>query len=539
MAKALTTGQIARAALIVLLGFFASGVLGVVRGATFTAAFGAGELLDTFVAAQRIPELIYTLVAGGALGSSFIPVFLRFFKEDESGAKAWTLASAVTTCTTLVALVLTGIVLALAPTLVPNVLLPDDPPAMQSLAISLTQIMLLTVIIFTISGLLMGLLNAQQMFVLPALALSLNNVGQIIGALVFVPLIRANDPANPQNAIYGLAYGVILGAVLHLLVQLPGLRRSSGRLRFLPNFRIAGVREVLTLMLPRVLGLGAAQINFVVNTILTSGMTSGSRSALVYAWTLMFFTLGLIAQSVGTALFPTLSALAASGDMDGFKDRLASALRSVLFLSFPVMAILICLGSPMLSVLYERGAWDATDTTATAWALALYGIGLAGHSLLEVLSRAFYALSDTWTPVLIGIASIVANIVLSMAFIQFIGDPTDVRRGTFGGLALANSLTTIIEGLILWWLLRRRIGGINDGYVLRGAVPALAAALVMGGAILLTQEVISSSFADANTLSLFLGGLLAGAVVFFGLALILRIDEARKPLLLLRQRLKR
>lgn len=533
MAKALSTGQIVRAALIVLLGLFASGILGLVRGMTFTATFGGGELLDTFVAAQRIPELIYTLVAGGALGSSFIPVFMRFFKEDEvTGEKAWRLASAVMTCATLFAMVLTAIIFVLTPSLVPNVLMPDDPPAMQALAIPLTQIMLVTVIIFTASGLLMGLLNAQQIFTLPALALSLNNIGQIIGALVFVPLIRQLDPENPQNALYGLAFGVVLGAVLHLLVQLPGLRRLSGQLRFLPNLRVDGVREVLSLMLPRILGLGAAQINFVVNTILTSGMIEGSRSAITYSWTLVFFALGLIAQSVGTALFPTLAALSADKNMDEFKSRLAGALRVVLFFSFPIMVVLILLSTPLITVLYQRGEWDAVDTAATAWALALYALGIGGHSLLEVLSRAFYALEDTWTPVLIGVAAIVANIVLSVAFMRFIGDPNDVTRGTFGGLALANSVTTIIEGIILWVLLRRRIGAINDRFVLQGLGLTVISAAAMSIVVLAVQSVLS----DAPTLVIFIAGSGLGFVTFFGIAMLLGMREARAvPQMLMRR----
>jgi putative peptidoglycan lipid II flippase len=544
----LSNRQIARAAAIVVGGFLASGVLGLVRTAVISVTFGAGSALDAFTGAQRIPEALYVLVAGGALGSSFIPVFARFFTNgDERGA--WRLASAVMSCVFVLATVLALVMALLSPVLVPALLEPGASAAQQALTTSLTQIMLVTVAIFSVSGLLMGILNARQSFTLPALALSMNNIGQIFGALVLTRLIKtyglaypglephfANRlasglPANPEMAVYGLAFGAVLGALLHLLVQLPGLPRIGARLRFLPDPRVDGVRETLVLMGPRILGLAVVQINFIVNVNLTSGMIGGSRTALVTAWTLMFFVLGVIAQGIGTAVFPSLSALAAANDLIGFKDRLAGAMRSVLFLSFPAMVGLILLGSSGIALLLERGNWTAEDTAATAWALAFFAIGIAGHSLLEVLSRAFYALSDTRTPVLIGIASMVSNVLLSLVFIQFIGNPSSLSRGSFGGLALANSLTTLLEGLALWWLLRRRIGDLNDGYILNGAIRSLGAALGMGVVIWGITQVVRGAL-----LTTVVGGLV-GVAVFFGLAFVLGIEEARSvPRSILRRR---
>jgi putative peptidoglycan lipid II flippase len=246
----------------------------------------------------------------------------------------------------------------------------------------------------------------------------------------------------------------------------------------------------------------------------------------------MFFVLGVIAQSMGTALFPTLSALAAQGDMNGFKDRLANALRGVLFLAFPATIGLIVLGQPAISVVFERGRWTAESTTATAWALSFFALGIAGHALLEVLSRAFYALEDTKTPVLIGVASMIANIILSLIFIHLIGDPGNLSRGPFAGLALANSLTTLLEGVALWLLLRRRIGAIQDAFVLDGAVRALIAALGMGVSVWLVMQAFGGQPAVVTALA---GGVI-GMLGFFAFALILRIDEARTfPMMLLRR----
>jgi putative peptidoglycan lipid II flippase len=547
--SALSNRQIARAAAVVVGGFLASGVLGLVRTAAFSATFGASDALDSFYAAQRIPEALFVLVAGGALGSSFIPVFARFLTAgDDHGA--WRLASAVMSCVFVLASLLALVTTIFAPVLVPILLEPGASAAQQTLTTSLTQIMLVTVAIFSVSGLLMGILNTRQVFALPALALSMNNVGQIFGALVLTRLIPVYGlhyvgmlpqygnllahgvPSDGGAATYGLAFGAVIGALLHLVIQIPGLRRVGLRLRFLPDPRVEGVREVLVLMGPRVLGLAVVQVNFIVNVNLTSGMTAGSRSALVTAWTLMFFVLGVIAQSVGTAVFPSLSALAAAKDLVGFKDRLAGAMRGVLFLSFPSTIGLILLGNAGIRVLFERGAWTAEDTAATAWALSFFALGIAGHSLLELLSRAFYALSDTRTPVLIGVASMISNIVLSLIFIRLLGSPASLSRGAFAGLALANSLTTLLEALALWLLLRRRIGDLNDRFILDGALRALVAALGMGAFLWALNSLMQRSSAVLTTVL----GVALGISLFFALALALGIDEARSiPRTLLRR----
>lgn len=524
MAKALSNTQIVRAAVVVVGGFLASGVLGLIRTAAFSATFGASLALDAFYAAQNIPEILFVLVAGGALGSSFIPVFARYLSADDA-AGAWRLASAVMSCVAVLASLLALAIGIFAPTLIP-ILVPQAPPTMQTLTIDLTRMMLVTVVIFSVSGLLMGILNAQQVFTLPALALAANNLGQIFAALVIVPLLP------DEHKIYGLAFGAILGATLHLGAQLPGLRRVGAKLAFLPNPRVPGVLEVLTLMLPRVLGLAVVQINFLVNLALASGMVAGSYTALKTAWTLMFFVLGVIAQSVGTAVFPSLSALAAQRDMDGFKDRLAGALRGVLFLAFPATVGIILLGQVGISLLLQYGEWTPESTAATAWALGFFALGIAGHSLLEVLSRAFYALADTRTPVMVGIASMGANIALSVILIGFIGDPASLSRGSFAGLALANSVATLLEGAALWWILRRRIGGLKDRFVLAGALRALGAALGMGVIVWM----IVNALAEVGGLITAAVGAAVGVAAFFALAFALGVDEARTmPRLLLRR----
>ena len=525
--RALDNRQVSEKALIVLVGFLASGVLGLLRIAVVGAQFGTGAANDAFAAAQQLPETVFVLVAGGALGSSFIPVFARFRERDE--AQAWRLASAVMTCSAASAALFGVLVALFAPQLVGQALFIDRPPAQQQLVVDMVRLMMITPVIFSVSGLIMGILQAHAAFWLPAAAISMNNIGIIIGALVLAPALPSHPDVGQVGAlnIMGLAYGAVLSAILHLLVQLPGLFKIRARLRLLLSLRVPGLLDVLKLMGPRVLGLAVVQINFYVNIRFASGMVDGSVVALRYAFMLCFFVLGMIGQSQASAVFPTLAALRAQGDFSGFRDRLAAAMRNVLYLSFPAAALLIVLGEPLVSLL-QRGAWTGESTRAVAWALSFYALGLGGFALLEVLSRAFYALEDSRTPVLAGICAMLGNIALNIVFIQFIGDPDSLARGPFAGLALANALTTIVEALVLWRLLRRRLAAsaaapdLQDREIMLSATGSFALSLIMAGTIAL----LAAHFPAGGWLTSAVG-LLAGAAIFFGGGYLLDVSETR------------
>jgi putative peptidoglycan lipid II flippase len=305
-----------------------------------------------------------------------------------------------------------------------------------------------------------------------------------------------------------------------LLVQIPGLFQIKAKLRLLPNPRIAGVLTILKLMLPRVLGLAVVQLNFLVIIPLASSMIEGSLAVLSFAFTLLFTIIGIIGQSVGTAVFPSLSALYAEKNMEAYKERLASAMRNALFLAIPATIGLILMAEPALSV-FERGAWTTSNTKAIAWALSFYATGLTGFVLLEILSRAFYALEDTWTPVIVGIGAMLSNIALNFVFIRFIGDPNSLEHGAFAGLAFANASTTVFEALVLWWLMRRRIGSINDNYILSGAIKAIGAALIMGIGLRLLY------FLPVHGVTLALIGIVLGGLIYFGVSIMLGLEEAK------------
>jgi putative peptidoglycan lipid II flippase len=536
--QALNNRQLLRVVGVLGVGFLTSGLLGLVRQAIVAAAFGTSSSFDAFIAAQRIPETLFNLVAGGALGSSFLPVFARLQNRDAADAER--LTNALLSLIGLIGTALALVLALLAPFIMP-LLIPNDSPAMQALAVTLTQIMLTTVGVFAVSGLCMAILNAHQSFWWPALAPSLYNIGLIIGALI---LARALPNADGTPNIYGLAWGAVLGALLHLAIQWPALRRLPLRWQFVMAPQAEGVRDVLLLMIPRLIAQLVVQINFTVNVTFTSGMLVGSRTALDTAWRLMFFALGVIGQSIGAAVFPTLSALAAQGDMDGYKARLTAAIRGVLFLALPALAALVLLGQPLIALLFERGEWSAESTQATAWALTFYALGIPAFALLEILSRAFYALEDTRTPVAVGVGAMVANIALSALFIQIIGDAQRLAFGPFGGLALANSLTTIIEAGVLWALLWRRIGGTmqdNAGTInwsndaLAMAARTSLAVIAMTLCLWLLRNVTASAPA---WMALAVGGAVGG-VVFFAAAYALRVEEVRAVPQMVLRRLKR
>jgi putative peptidoglycan lipid II flippase len=263
----------------------------------------------------------------------------------------------------------------------------------------------------------------------------------------------------------------------HLLIQIPGLVRQG--LRYTPTLglREPSVREVGRLMLPRVVGLAAVQINFLVNTILASGLVPGSVTAINFAWLLMLLPQGVFAQSVATAAFPTFSTQAAKGQIAEMRSTLAATLRAILYLALPAAVGLIVLRKPLVQLIFQRGAFTETSTEMVAWALAFFALGLPAHAVVEVVVRAFYALHDTKTPVLIGIGAMVLNVILSLAFIAVF---ETLGWMPHGGLALSNSLATTLEMAVLLGIIRRRLGGLEGRYMLASLARIGLAALLMG-----------------------------------------------------------
>ena len=501
----------AGAAVVVMLFFVLSRATGLLREMMIGAQFGTSAELDAYLAAFRVPDLLFQLVAGGALGSAFIPTFTASWSRGKEG-DAWLLFSRILNLMTVLLLGLAGTAALLAPLLVERVIAPGFSPQQQQLTVDLMRWMLISTVVFGASGLVMGALNAGQHFLLPAAAPVLYNLSIIAGAWLLAPRL----------GIYGLVIGVVVGALAHLLVQLPALLRRGMAYRASFGWRDRDVREVARLMGPRVLGLLFVQLNFLVNTILASGLAVGSLSALNYAWLLMLLPQGVFAQAIATVAFPTFAAQIATGKQDAMGRSLARILSTVLFLTLPATIALFALRLPLVQLLFQRGNFTLESSNAVAFALQFYAIGLVAHSVVEIVVRAFYALHDTLTPVLVGVGAMALNILLSLLWIGWLG---------YGGLALANSVATGIEMFVLVWLLGRRLGKIDLRALGESLFRSGLAAAGMGGALFLWLGWLTGQTAFVALLPpgwmAGLSGILLSGLVYTGLSLLLGNRELR------------
>ncbi|MBS1249690.1 MAG: putative lipid II flippase MurJ [Chloroflexi bacterium] len=509
--KTSATGQIARAAGMVMAAFILSNLTGLARQILVANAFGTSSALDAFTAANRIPETLFNLVAGGALGSAFIPTFTGLLAQEKR-AKAWKLASSITNLVFLIVTLTAGIAAIFAPQVVrliaPGV---SADPVQEALTVSLTRIMLPSAVLFGLSGLVMGILNSKQVFFIPALTPAMYQVGMIFGVLVL----------SPSMGIYGLAWGVLIGSGLHLLLQLPALSRQKGSYSPTLGLGLPPVREVGRLMGPRLLGVAVVQLNFWINVRLASRQPTGSVAAITFAFALMLMPQAAIAQSIAIAALPTFAAQVAKNRLDEMRSSLAASLRGVILLALPASVGLVLLRQPIIALLYQRGEFTAHSTDLVAWALLWYAAGLVGHSVVEILARAFYALHDTKTPVFVGAGAMALNVGFSFLFSALFE-----RWGWMphGGLALANSLATALEMAGLLFLMRKRLRGMKGGEILKGGS---SAALASGG-MALTLWAWLARFSASPAWVAGGVGVAVGGAVYFGVILILGVKEVRQ-----------
>ncbi|MFC1879394.1 murein biosynthesis integral membrane protein MurJ [Chloroflexota bacterium] len=512
--------QIARAAGQVMLAFVFSNLAGLVRQILVTNAFGTDADIEAFNAANRVAETLFNLVAGGALSSAFIPTFTGLLAKGKR-KDAWKLASAIVNLALLILILLAILTAIFAPQVVRYILAPGFryDAFKEPLTIELMRLMMSSAVVFGLSGLVMGILNSHQVFFIPALTPSMYQFGLIFGVVVLTPRI----------GIQGLAWGVILGSGLHLILQLPSLFRLKGQYILTFGVRNPHVWEVARLMGPRFVGVAVVQLNFLINTYLASYFVEGSVTGVVIAFSLMLMPQAAIAQSIAVAAMPTFSAQVALGKLSEMRSSLAKSLRGALLLSIPASFGLMLLGKPIVRLLYQRGEFDAFSTELVSWALLWYSAGLVGHAVVEILSRAFYSLHDTRTPVFIGVLAMSLNILLSLLFSsQF----TRFGLMPHGGLALANSVATGVESIILVVLMRQRLNGIEGRYIFSGVLRALLAALVMGCGVWLWISLMVGRAAWIVVL----GGVLLGGALFLVAVIVLRVEEVGTAVGYLRRR---
>jgi putative peptidoglycan lipid II flippase len=529
--------QIARAAGTVMFAILFGQLAGLARGIIVANVFGASLELDSFYAANRVSETLFLLVAGGALGSAFIPAFSALLAKGDRDS-AWKLASSLANTVTLTLSLLAALIALFAPQVVRFALAPglSADPELFALTVSLLRIQLISAVLFGLGGLIVGILNAHRVFLVPALTPALYQVGIIVGAITLAP----------SMGIHGLAWGVVIGAVMYLVIQFPSLiqlltDRRPPSTDYQPSSTVyrpwsfslglydSNVRAVLLLMGPRLLGVAVVQLNFWVNTNLASTMEAGSVASLTYGFSLMIMAQAAIAQSVAIAALPTFSAQHALGKLDEMRASLAATLRGILLLALPASVGLIILREPLISFLYQRGEFDSRDVQLVAWALLWFAAGLVGHSVMEVLTRAFYAQQDTKTPVIIGTIAMGLNVIFSILFSRYFAS---IGWFPLGGLALANSLATALEATALFIYMRKRLNGIEGSHITRGFLQASIGTLAMSTILLLWFRLITV----IPPWLFVLVGIAAGGMIYALLLITLRVPEMQSILRFVQRR---
>ncbi len=451
-------GTLVRSAGIVSVAIALSRVTGLVRERVMAHFFGAGAIYDAFLVGFRIPNLTRDLFAEGALSSAFVPIFTRYLttKGQPEARELYNLVAS-----TLIVIVGAICVLGMifSPQLVELFASPMHKiPGKFELAVTLTRIMFPFLLLVALAAQAMGVLNATGQFGVPAMSSTFFNIGSVACGLVLGFLLGPRMGISP---IVGMAYGVVFGGALQLGFQIPSLVRKG--FAFAPRFSTTheGLRSVLRLMVPAILGNASVQINVLVNTNFAAGITdsqghviNGALSWLNYAFRFLQLPIGLFGVSIASATLPSISRSAAAGNMDEFRSTLSRSIAMTLLLTIPSAAGLAILGESMIGLVYQSGRFKASDTHQTAIALACYSIGLAGYAALKVLAPAFYALNDARMPMIVSLFSIGINFAMAATLVKGLG------LG-HAGLALSTSTVAVFGFIVLLFVMRNRIHGIE------------------------------------------------------------------------------
>ncbi|MDX9834489.1 MAG: murein biosynthesis integral membrane protein MurJ [Desulfobulbus sp.] len=494
------TGRIVRSAGAVSIAVMCSRVLGLIREQVFAGLFGAGFAYDAFVVAFRIPNLLRDLFAEGALSAAFVTVFTDY-STNRGEEATWQLAGNVLVFFSLLISGLTLAGLYWAEPLV-NLLAPDFSlvSGKTELTVKLTRIMFPFLLFVSLAAVVMGVLNTRGRFFVPAMSSTFFNLGSIVGGLSLAWLF----PRIGQPAIAGMAWGTLIGGALQLGMQLPTLRRVGFRLRLAFNLADPGLRRILLLMLPATIGLSATQINIFINTNFAASCAEGSVSWLNYAFRLVQLPIGLFGVALSIAVMPVLARQAANKDFASLKQTCISSLVMVFALAIPATAGLMLLSQPIIRLIFEHGAFTASDTLQTASALAWYAVGLFAYSAIKVMVPVFYALGDTRFPVIgsfLGVAANVLTIILVIDQLQH------------RGIALATSCAMILNFLFLGTVLCRKLTGLPLGYLLAGAAKIIAATGVMAGSLWGLQRLLNNWLSGPVHLQIIALGLLISVAV--------------------------
>jgi putative peptidoglycan lipid II flippase len=515
--------HVVRSAGIVSAAILLSRITGLIREIVMARLFGAGMAYDAFLLGFRIPNLTRDLFAEGALSSAYVPTFTEYLTRrgrQEAAALANLVATAV--------IVVVGLVCAAGILFSPQIVMLLAPgfaevPGKFELAVRMTRIMFPFLLLVALAAQAMGILNACNQFAVPALASTLFNVGSIAAGLA---LGFWAGPWIGLAPIEGMAFGVVIGGALQLFWQVPSLNRAGFRFRPRLDWSDPGLRRIIRLMGPAILGSAAVQVNVMVNTNFASRVEDvlrgpdGPVSWLGYAFRFMQLPLALFGVAVASATLPAISRSAASGLMEEFRRTLARSLGVVFLLTLPSAVGLMVLGEAMIGLIYQGGKFEQYDTQQTALALSCYALGLTGYAAIKVLTPAFYALGDSRTPMYVSLLSIGVNLAAVILLLRY------TRLG-HAGLALSTSLVALVGFALLFWKLRNRLGGIYGRSLLETGLKALVASAVMGVLITLLRDWFEAAWGTSRLARLGELGLAipAGLVSFYALCRLVRVSE--------------
>jgi putative peptidoglycan lipid II flippase len=456
-----------RAAGVIGIAVMCSRVLGLIRETLFAALFGGGREMDVFIAAFRIPNLLRDLFAEGALSTAFVTVFSRTIVTEGEQA-AWRLANKVMTLATVFMSLITLLGVASAPWIV-GFIAPGFDADKAAMTTTLVRVMYPFILLVSLAALVMGMLNARNIFGMPAMASSFFNLGSIIGGVAVGWWL---DPSFGPRALLGLAVGTLIGGSLQLGVQLPSLRRAGFSFRPDWRWRTEGVRNMLTLMGPAIIAASSVQVNVLVNSMFASQLGDGPIAWLNNAFRLMQLPLGLFGVALGTVALPVLARLAANQHMGQFRTELARAMRLSFVLTIPATIGLMVLAEPIMSVLYQHGKFTAYQTAQAAGALQLYAIGLCAYATMKVLVNAFYAVDKRRTPMLVSLAAIALNALLCWLFVTRLG-------WGHRGLAASTACIATFNFALLYVLMHRHLRTLDTRLLLRTLLKVLLCGAVL------------------------------------------------------------
>jgi putative peptidoglycan lipid II flippase len=519
-----------KAAGIIGLAVMCSRILGLARELIFAALFGGGRALDAFTVAFRIPNLLRDLFAEGALSTAFVTTFSKTIARGGDEA-AWRLANKVATMTALVLGALCVLGMVFSDSLV-GLLAPGFDQDKAALTAHLTRIMFPFILLVSIAALVMGMLNAKNVFGVPAMASSFFNIGSIIGGLVLGYWL---DPHFGPRALIGLAFATVIGGTLQLAVQLPSLARLGYRFRPDLRWRDAGVKAVLLLMGPSVIAASTTQFNVLINSIFASGLEDGAIFWLAAAFRLMQLPLGIFGVALGTVTLPLLSRLVVAGRMDAFRSELARAMRWALLLTLPAMAGLMMLAEPIISVVYQHGKFNAYQAAQAAGALRYYAIGLAGYAALKVLVNAFYALDRRKTPMMVSFLAVGLNLLFNWIFTFRLG-------WGHRGLAFSTGCIATFNFLLLYLLMQFQLKGLESRRLLLLLVKVAVASGALVAVCAASSHWLLADWPQQTLwikLPALLATVLAGAAAFAVCGVLLHIEELKELRDAVRRRLTR